>query len=85
MAAHRNRLEGNVIENNGRDSPAAGIVIRGETRGLVIRENTIRDSREGSQRKQRTAIRIEERAGAVILEGNKIEAEVEVEDLRSRR
>jgi predicted amidohydrolase len=77
MAGHRNRLERNVIEDNGRDEPAAGIRIDGETRGVVLRGNTIRDSRSGDGRTQRTAVRIGERASEVLLEDNRLEGEVE--------
>ena len=45
MAGHRNRLEENLIENNGLNSPAPGIRIRGETNGLVFRNNMIRETR----------------------------------------
>jgi len=45
MAGHRNRLEDNVIEDNGLKNEAAGIRIRGETRGLVFKNNVIRDTR----------------------------------------
>jgi len=44
MAAHRNTLEGNVIENNGRKGEVAGVRVQGQTRGLVFRNNTIRAS-----------------------------------------
>jgi hypothetical protein len=78
MAGHRNRLEQNVIENNG----AAGIRIRGETKDLVFRDNVIRDTRDAAARKQTVGIRIEEQAGAVVLEGNQIEAATRVDDRR---
>jgi parallel beta-helix repeat protein len=82
MAGHRNRLENNVIENNGAKDGAAGIRVRGETGDLVFRNNVIRDTRAGSERKQTVGIRIEEEAGAVLLEGNKIEATTLVDDRR---
>jgi Right handed beta helix region len=78
MAGHRNRLERNVIENNG----AAGIRVRGETRDLVFRNNVIRDTRPAQSRKQSVGIRIEEGAGDVTLEANQIDASKQVEDLR---
>jgi hypothetical protein len=56
--------------------------VRGETRDLVFRYNIIRDTRPVGERKQTTGIRIEEPAGKVILDGNKIEAKVPVEDRR---
>ena len=45
MAAHRNQLTGNVIEDNGKHGAAAGIRIRGETTDLIFRSNVIRDTR----------------------------------------
>ena len=85
MAGHRNRLENNVIENNGDGDEAAGIRVRGETGGLVFKNNVIRDTRPPGARKQATGIRIEEQAGEVILDGNKIEASTAVEDRRKVR
>jgi parallel beta-helix repeat protein len=85
MAGHRNRLENNLIENNGLKGDAAGIRIRGETRDLVFRNNTIRDTRPPDARKQSVGIRIEESVGEVILEGNTIEAPTKIEDRRKPR
>ena len=82
MAGHRNRLERNVIENNGGQGEGAGIRVRGETRDLVFRNNIIRDTRPMASRKQLVGIRIEEDAGEVTLEGNQIEAKTKVEDQR---
>jgi parallel beta-helix repeat protein len=81
MAAHRNRLKDNVIENNGTKDSAAGIRIRGETDGLIFENNTVRDTREGDAQTQTVGVLIEERVGKVRLEGNRIEAQTEVEDL----
>jgi hypothetical protein len=50
----------------------------------VFRNNTIRDTRAPEARKQLIGIRIEEHAGNVVLEGNKIEAKTTVEDRRAR-
>ena len=55
MAGHRNRLEKNLIENNGTKGEAAGIRVRGETRDLVIKNNVIRDSRVDKERSKRSA------------------------------
>ena len=82
MAGHRNRIERNVIENNGSKDEAAGIRVRGATRDLLFRNNLIRDTRAEGERKQTVGIRIEEHAGAVTLEGNEIDARTKVEDLR---
>jgi hypothetical protein len=85
MAGHRNRLENNLIENNGVKGEAAGIRVRGETRDLVFRNNIIRDTRTAEARKQTVGIRIEEPAGKVVLEGNEIDAKTQVEDRRNAR
>ena len=82
MAGHRNRLENNLIENNGRDQEVAGIRIRGETRDVVLKNNRIHDVRPAESRRQTTGIRLEEKVGPVSLEGNTIEAKVLVDDQR---
>ena len=82
MAAHRNRLEENIIENNGTAGQAAGIRIRGQTNNLVFKNNIIRDTRKDELQSQTVGIRIEEQVGRVILEGNKIKAKTAVEDRR---
>jgi hypothetical protein len=85
MAGHRNRVENNLIENNGLNRPAAGIRVRGQTRDLVLKGNTIRDTRAGDQRRQTTGIQLEENVGAVQLEGNTIEAPMPIHDARKGR
>lgn len=82
MAAHRNRLEANVIENNGVTNDAPGIAIRGATSDLVFRENLIRDTRAGENQRQRVGIEIGAQAGRVTLEDNQVEAARPVEDRR---
>jgi hypothetical protein len=74
MAGHRNRLEDNEIENNGAKSKdAAGIRVRGETAGLVLKNNRIRQS---------VGIRLDEKVGEVAMEGNNVDAATPVEDRR---
>ena len=82
MAAHRNRIEDNIIENNGTGGEAAGIRIRGQTSDLVFKNNTIRDTRAEASRTQTVGILIEEQVGQVFLEGNKIEAKTQIDDRR---
>jgi parallel beta-helix repeat protein len=82
MAAHRNRLEENIIENNGEGSEAAGIRIRGQTNDLVLRKNIIRDTRPDESQTQTVGIRIEEQVGQVVLDGNEIQAKTVIEDKR---
>jgi len=84
MAGHRNRLEKNLIENNGIKGEAAGIRVRGETKDLLFKDNIIRDTRSPEARKQSVGIRIEEQAGDVKLEGNQIEAKTKIDDRRTR-
>ena len=85
MAGHRNRVENNLIENNGVKRAAAGIRVRGETRDLVFKGNTIRDTRTGSDRKQTTGIQLEEGVGEVQTEGNTIDAPTAIQDGRKQR
>ncbi len=85
MAGHRNRLENNLIENNGRKGDAAGIRVRGEVRDLVFKNNTIRDTRPSAEQKQRVGIRLEPDAGPVQLVGNTIEATTQIEDKRKEK
>jgi parallel beta-helix repeat protein len=82
MAGHRNRVEDNLIENNGLAKEAAGIRVRGETHDLVFKNNIIRETRpEG---KQSIGIQLEEKVGAVTLEGNQVEAVKAIDDKRPR-
>ena len=85
MAGHRNRVENNLIENNGVKRAAAGIRVRGETRDLVFKGNTIRDTRTGNDRKQITGIQLEEGVGEVQTEGNTIDAPTAIQDGRKQR
>ncbi|HWR52882.1 MAG TPA: right-handed parallel beta-helix repeat-containing protein, partial [Bryobacteraceae bacterium] len=78
MAGHRNRLEDNRIEDNGGD----GIFVNGETDGVVIRGNLIRDTRPAGAQTQRVAIRLGENARKALIEKNDIGAEKELEDQR---
>jgi nitrous oxidase accessory protein NosD len=82
MSPHRNRLEDNVIENNGRDPGTAGIRIRGEPSGLVFEGNVIRDTRAGTDRTQTVGIQVDDRVGPVKLGTNQIEAGTAVDDRR---
>jgi hypothetical protein len=85
MAGHRNRLENNLIENNGAHGHASGIRVRGETQNLVFKNNVIRDTRPPEARQQTVGIRIEEQVGEIVLEGNEIEAKTKVEDQRKAK
>jgi len=85
MAAHRNRIEENIIENNGTGGEAAGIRIRGYTNDLVFKNNIIRDTRADDSQTQTVGFLIEEKVGKVVLEGNKIEAETRFDDRRASK
>lgn len=80
MAAHRNRIVENVIEDNGADGTAAGIRIRGQTEGLQIENNMIRDTRADPT--QTVGVLIEAQVLEVKMEGNQIEARQQVKDQR---
>jgi len=85
MAAHRNCLEDNIIENNGVGREAAGIRIRGQTNDLAFRNNIIRDTRPEASQTQTVGIRIEEQVGQVVLDGNKIDAQTPIDDRRAAK
>jgi hypothetical protein len=82
MAGHRNRLENNVIEDNGLSGEVAGIRIRGEAKDVVLKSNVIRDTRPAEARHQVIGILIEEKVGPVTLEDNSIEANIPIKDHR---
>ncbi|MFB3786360.1 MAG: right-handed parallel beta-helix repeat-containing protein [bacterium] len=84
MAGHRNRLEENLIENNGTKEGGAGIRIRGETNGLEFVKNIIRDTRPAGKQTQTVGIKIEEKAGDVRLQDNELEAQEAIADLREK-
>jgi parallel beta-helix repeat protein len=85
MAGNRNRLEDNVIENNGLKQEAAGIRVRGETHDLIFKNNIIRDTRPEGDRKQNVGIRLDEKVGVVTIEGNQVQAARLVADDRKKQ
>jgi parallel beta-helix repeat protein len=84
MAGHRNRIEENIIENNGTTKPAPAIQVRGETRDLIFKNNIIRDTRPTDQQRQLVGIQLDEKVGAVTIEGNQIAAQTELADSRKK-
>lgn len=82
MAPHRNRIEDNRIEDNGRTSGTAGILIRGEPSGLVFENNVIRDTRATTSRTQTVGIQVEGQVGSLKIGTNQIEASTDVDDRR---
>jgi parallel beta-helix repeat protein len=84
MSPHRNRLERNTIEDNGRSPGTPGILVRGEPDALVFEGNTVRDARQADKKTQTVGVLIEGRVGSVRLEHNAIDAGVPVEDRRNK-
>lgn len=85
MAGNRNRIEDNLIENNGVKQEAAGIRVRGETHDLVFKNNIIRDTRPQGDRKQNVGIRLDEKVGVVTIDGNQVDAARLLADDRKKR
>jgi nitrous oxidase accessory protein NosD len=85
MAAHRNRLKENIIEDNGVKGSAAGIRIRGETDGLVFEGNLIRDTRAEAAQTQTVGVLIEQQVGSVTLRDNQIDARKQIDDQRGNQ
>ncbi len=77
MAAHRITFENNTV----RDNDGWGLFVDGETHGTIIRGNVIEDTGAG---RQKTGIRIGPRVGEVVLEDNRIQADVPTRDERKR-
>jgi hypothetical protein len=82
MSPHRNRLEDNRIEDNGREPGTAGIRIRGEPSGLTFEGNVIRDTRAGTLRTQTVGIQVEDRVGPLKIGTNRIDASPVIDDRR---
>ncbi|MBI2300728.1 MAG: right-handed parallel beta-helix repeat-containing protein [Armatimonadetes bacterium] len=81
LAAHRNTLRDNVIEDNGtRTDGGCGIRVEGATQDLVFERNTIRCTAGG---KQRTGIWIGPQAERIRTEANVFEGDVESEVKRA--
>lgn len=72
-AGSRNTFRGNVIEDNSGD----GVHIEGHTTDLLFEENTIRDTRTGAARTQRTGIWAGEHTARIRALRNRIEGHVE--------
>lgn len=82
MAAHRNQIIDNTIEDNGLEPGTAAIRIRGETNDLLFKGNQIRDTRSGSDKTQTVGILIEDAVGEVEMSQNEIDARLPVSDKR---
>jgi len=77
QGAHRNRVVGNTIQNNGNEREGYGIKIEGVTHDLVIRDNLIRDDRPAAARRQRFGIHVGAQASEIALEGNRFDGHME--------
>jgi hypothetical protein len=77
----RNLIDHCVVSDNGTDASGIGIDIRGETQDITVRNTRLVDT---TNEEQRIGIRISQKAGRVVLQGNTYEGIIsEVEDLRS--
>lgn len=85
MAAHRNRIENNIIENNGTKETSPGIRIRGYTNDLIFKNNKIRDTRVKKDQSQNVGILIEENVGNVTLKDNVILCAEKIIDRRKEK
>ena len=83
MSPHRNRLFNNIIEDNSTAEPGAAIRIRGYPNDLLFVDNIIRDTRKPGSQSQIIGILIEENAGKIRMEKNKISAKTRVVDKRT--
>jgi nitrous oxidase accessory protein NosD len=69
-APHRNTFVGNIIENNGVDGGGYGFSVNSPAKDLVLRQNTIRNTGQGTQK---AAIYIYKNGSEPKLENNRIE------------
>ena len=81
FAPHRNRFEGNRIVDNGGEQ-GVGIDINGETEGVVILGNEIRETRNPMSR---IGIRVGPEAREIRIEANRVEGfSQDISDLRKK-
>ncbi|RUL83955.1 right-handed parallel beta-helix repeat-containing protein [Tautonia sociabilis] len=83
MSPHRNRLEANLIEDNGREPGTAAIRVRGEPSGLTFEGNVIRDTRTSADQTQTVGILVEPTVGPIAIGPNEIDAPTKIDDRRS--
>jgi hypothetical protein len=78
--AHRNRIDGCLVRDNGLRKPGVGIDIQGKTRDISIYNTRLANTADG---KQSTGIRISPEAQRITLKDNTLEGcRTLVEDLR---
>jgi hypothetical protein len=79
FAPHRNRIEGNIITDSGADK-GIGIEINGETEGVVLSRNILKETRAPLSR---TGILIARESRDIRYADNRIEGfSVPISDLR---
>jgi len=82
---HRNVFEGNIIEDSGTREDCVAIEMLGTVEDVVLRGNTIVDTRRRHKVRNRIGMRIGEQVGSLTLEGNTFDKlEHEIVDLRKR-
>lgn len=80
---HRNVLEDNLIEDSGTKGDCVGIEMLGQAEGVVLRRNTITDTRRKHRCRHRIGLRIRAGIRNLALEENTFEhQEEDVVDLR---
>ncbi|MBD3293728.1 MAG: hypothetical protein GF393_12450 [Armatimonadia bacterium] len=80
---HRNVFESNVIEDSGTKGDCVAIEMLGTARDVVLRDNTVRDTRRKAKSRNRIGLRIAEGVERLTLDGNTFEKmEQDVVDLR---
>lgn len=80
---HRNVLDFNLIEDSGRKGDCVAIEMVGQTEGVTLRANQIRDSRRKSRSRRRVGLRIGPGTRDVLHEHNVYDhMDVDVVDLR---
>jgi hypothetical protein len=80
FAPHRNRVEGNTLENNGVQRSGIAVDIQGETEDIAVVRNTIRDDRPAEQR---IGIRVGPATRGIQIAENSIRGMmIEVQDQR---
>jgi hypothetical protein len=77
MGGHRNRLEGNRIQNNGNQERGYGVYIDGETQDISLVRNLVGDSRPRANKRQRVGIYIGPNSRCIGLDGNNLAGNAE--------
>jgi hypothetical protein len=82
---HRNVFEGNLIEDSGRKGDCVAIEMLGTAKGVVLRNNTIVDTRRRHKSRRRIGLRIGPKIEKLTLAGNEfIGLDEDIVNLRKR-